>query len=81
MASKQFEAVLSTFPPGQPSHLDPPEIVREKMHAIHPTSCSETTLVENTELDGIEATWIATPENADSDRIVMHVHGGAFVST
>jgi acetyl esterase/lipase len=81
VASKQFETVLATFPPGQPSHLDPPEIVREKMHAIHPTSCSETTLVENTELDGIEATWIATPENADSDRIVMHVHGGAFVST
>lgn len=81
MASKEFEALLGALPPDGPSHTDPPEVVREKMHAIHPTSCSPETQVEWVELDGIQAAWIATPENVESDRIVMHVHGGAFVST
>lgn len=81
MASPEYEAFMSAMPPGQPSHTDPPEVVREKMHAIHPTTCSPSTLVEDTELGGIEATWIATPENAERDRVLMHIHGGAFVST
>ncbi|MHA7838418.1 MAG: alpha/beta hydrolase [bacterium] len=81
MASREFEALLGSLPPGQPAYTDPPEQVREKMHAIHPTSCSEQTRVEWLELDGIPAVSIATPENLDSDRIVFHVHGGAFVST
>jgi monoterpene epsilon-lactone hydrolase len=81
MASKEYEALLGALPPGQPSHLDPPEVVREKMHAIHPTSCSASTQVVEVELNGIEGSWIATPENVDSDRVVLHVHGGAFVST
>lgn len=81
MASREFEALLSALPPGRPSHADPPELVREKMHAIHPTSCGAETHVEWLELDGIPAVSIATPENRDSDRVVFHVHGGAFVST
>ena len=81
MASQEFERLMSAMPGGNVDHRDPVEVVREKMHAIHPTSASPTTLVEADSLDGIEAKWIATPENATSDRIVMHVHGGAFVST
>jgi acetyl esterase/lipase len=81
MASREYEAFMGAMPPGQPSHADPPEVVREKMHAIHPTSCHPSTLVEETEIGGIEARWIATPENAERDRILIHVHGGAFVST
>ena len=81
MASREFEALLSALPADPPSHADPPELVREKMHAIHPTSCSDDTHVEWLELDGIPAVSIATPENRASDRVVFHVHGGAFVST
>ena len=81
MASQEFERLMSAMPDCNVDHRDPVEVVREKMHAIHPTSASPTTLVEADSLDGIEAKWIATPENATSDRIVMHVHGGAFVST
>lgn len=81
MASEQYHALMNAIPGGNVDHEDPVEVVREKMHAIHPTSASPGTIVESADLDGIEAKWIYTPENADSDRIVVHVHGGAFVST
>lgn len=81
MASKQHDAVMAAIPGGDVDAADPVEIVREKMHAIHPNAASPGTIVEPAMLDGIEAKWIYTPENADSDRVVLHVHGGAFVST
>ena len=81
MASKQHDAVMAAIPGGDVDHNDPVDVVREKMHAIHPNAASPGTIVESALLDGIEAKWIFTPENADSDRVVMHVHGGAFVST
>jgi len=81
MASKQHDAVMAAIPGGDVDHDDPVDVVREKMHAIHPNAASPGTIVESALLDGIEAKWIFTPENADSDRVVMHVHGGAFVST
>lgn len=81
MASKQHDAVMAAIPGGDVDAADPVEIVREKMHAIHPNAASPGTIVEPALLDGIEAKWIYTPENADSDRVVLHVHGGAFVST
>ena len=81
MASEQHDAVMAAIPGGDVDHNDPIDVVREKMHAIHPNAASPGTIVESALLDGIEAKWIFTPENADSDRVVMHVHGGAFVST
>ncbi len=81
MASEQHDAVMAAIPGGNVDHNDPVDVVREKMHAIHPNAASPGTIVESVDLDGIEAKWIYTPENADSDRVVMHVHGGAFVST
>ena len=81
MASKQHDVVMAAIPGGDVDHDDPVDVVREKMHAIHPNAASPGTIVESALLDGIEAKWIFTPENADSDRVVMHVHGGAFVST
>lgn len=81
MASKQHDALMAAIPGGNVDPNDPLEIVREKMHSIHPTSASPGTIVEAVDLDGIEAKWIITPENQDSDRVVLHVHGGAFVST
>ncbi len=81
MPSEQYKALMSALPGGNVDASDPIPVVREKMHAIHPKAASPGTLVEPADLNGIEAKWIATPENAKSERIVMHVHGGAFVST
>lgn len=81
MASKAHDDLMAAIPGGNVDHNDPIEVVREKMHAIHPNAASPGTIVEPVDLDGIEAKWIYTPENKDSERIVMHVHGGAFVST
>jgi acetyl esterase/lipase len=81
MASKEHDALMAAIPGGNVDHNDPVEIVREKMHAIHPSSASPGTIVEDADLDGVAAKWIFTPENADSERVVLHVHGGAFVST
>jgi acetyl esterase/lipase len=80
MPSEQFEKLIAVMN-GNVDANDPVPVVREKMHAIHPNAASPGTLVETTDLGGIEAKWIATPENKDSERVVMHVHGGAFVST
>ncbi len=81
MPSKEYKALMGALPGGNVDASDPIPVVREKMHAIHPKAASPGTLVEPVDLNGIEAKWIATPENAKSERIVMHVHGGAFVST
>ncbi|MEM9174589.1 MAG: alpha/beta hydrolase fold domain-containing protein [Myxococcota bacterium] len=81
MASEQHDAVMAAIPGGDVDPADPIEVVREKMHAIHPGAASPGTIVTPVDLGGIEAKWICTEENADSDRIVLHVHGGAFVST
>ena len=81
MASKEHDALMAAIPGGNVDHNDPVDVVREKMHAIHPNAASPGTIVEPVDLDGVEAKWIYTAENADSDRVVMHVHGGAYVST
>ncbi len=81
MASKQHDALMAAIPGQNVDASDPVDVVREKMHAIHPNAAPPGTIVEPDSLDGLDAKWIYTPENADSDRIVLHVHGGAFVST
>jgi acetyl esterase/lipase len=81
MASKEHDALMAAIPGGNVDHNDPIDVVREKMHAIHPNAASPGTIVEPVDLDGVEAKWIYTEANADSDRVVMHVHGGAYVST
>jgi acetyl esterase/lipase len=80
MASPEFEKMKAFFKPGQADANDPTLVVRDKMHAIHPTRCSKDTLVERTELGGVPAAWIRVPE-ASADRTLFFVHGGAFVST
>jgi acetyl esterase/lipase len=80
MASPEFEKVKRFFKPGQADASDPTLLVREKMLAIHPTSCSEDTQVERLTLSGVPAAWIKVPK-ASADRTLFFVHGGAFVST
>ena len=81
MASEQYHALMAARPGGNVDHTDPIEVVREKMHAIHPNAASPGTIVEPVDLGGIEAKWIFLPEHRESPRVVLHVHGGAFVST
>ena len=81
MASKEHDALMAVIPGQNVDANDPVDVVREKMHAIHPSAAPPGTIVEPDTLDGLDAKWIYTEENADSDRIVIHVHGGAFVST
>jgi acetyl esterase/lipase len=51
------------------------------MHRIHPTQVPKDVEVEHATLGGVEAAWVGTPESAGSTRVLLHVHGGAFVST
>lgn len=81
MASKQYEDLMAMIPGGNVDANDPIAIVRAKMHAIHPNSARPGTLVEAIDLDGIEAKWIIAPTSQNSERVILHVHGGAFVST
>ena len=81
MASKQHDALMGAIPGGNVDANDPIEIVREKMHAIHPSSARRGMAIEETSLDGIEAKWITSSDCQTSDRVLLHVHGGAFVST
>ena len=60
MASAEFEKTMSLFPPpGQADADDPTLVVREKMHAIHPTRCSDDTEVARVTLGGVPAVLIA----------------------
>ena len=81
MASPEYEQLRRALKPGLAIPSDPPELVREKMHRIHPTQYPKDVTVEETALGGVDAAWVETPECADSTRVLLHVHGGAFVST
>jgi len=81
MASPEYEQLRKVLKPGLAIPSDPPELVREKMHRIHPTKVPGDVEVEATTLGGVAAAWVGTPESVDSTRVLLHVHGGAFVST
>jgi monoterpene epsilon-lactone hydrolase len=80
MASREYEELRKVLQPGLAIPDDPWPTVREKMHAIHPTQYPDDVEVERLELGGVACAWVATPES-EADRVVLHVHGGAFVST
>ncbi len=81
MASPEYEQLRKVLKPGLAVPSDPPELVREKMHRIHPTRVPADVAVERTRLGGVDAAWVGTPESEGSTRVLLHVHGGAFVST
>src|SRR5258706_11256921 len=81
MASPEYEQLRKVLKPGLAIPSDPPELVREKMHRIHPTKFPGDVTVTRTTLGGVPAAWVDTPESAGSTRVLLHVHGGAFVST
>ena len=81
MASPEYEQLRKVLKPGLAIPSDLPELVREKMHRIHPTKYPDDVKVERTTLGGVDAAWVGTPESVGSTRVLLHVHGGAFVST
>jgi acetyl esterase/lipase len=81
MASKEYEQLRSALKPGLAVAEDDTMLVREKMIAVHPTKVPGDAKVERVELDGVPCAWVTIPEVEDTDRVVLLVHGGAFVST
>ena len=81
MPSPEYEALRANLEPGLAIASDDVMVVREKMHAIHPTQVPDDTQVERFELGGVPCAEVVAVEAAGSDRVVLFVHGGAFVST
>lgn len=81
MASREFEQLRKFLKPGLAVASDPPALVREKMHAIHPTAVPADVRATRLVLGGVAAAWVDTPESQGSEIVLLHVHGGAFVST
>ena len=81
MISDEYAALRAHLKPGLAIASDDVMLVREKMEAIHPTAVPDDAKVERIELGGIECAAVEVPESTDSDRVVLYVHGGAFVAT
>ena len=81
MASPEYEQLRKVLKPGLAIPTDPPELVREKMHRIHPTVVPADVAVTRTTLASVDAAYVDTPESRGGTRVLLHVHGGAFVST
>jgi acetyl esterase/lipase len=81
MASHEYTQLRKVLRPGLADPGDPLDVVRQKMHDIHPTRYPDDVRVERTTLGGVPAAWVSTPEVGDADRAMLMVHGGAFVST
>ncbi|MEM7410363.1 MAG: alpha/beta hydrolase [Myxococcota bacterium] len=80
MASPEYEQLRKALKPGLAIPEDPPDLVREKMHRIHPTQYPDDVRVDEVAIGGVPSAWVSTPES-DESRVILMVHGGAFVST
>ena len=80
MASDEYEQLRATLEPGLAVAEDDTLLVREKMTAVHPTAVPDDARVERVDLAGVPCAWVTTPEVEGSPRVVLHVHGGAFVA-
>jgi acetyl esterase/lipase len=81
MASPEYQKLRKLLQPGLAVASDPPMLVREKMHRIHPTQYGKDVRVTPVTLGGVPSAFVETPESSGSERVLLHVHGGAFVST
>ena len=80
MASREFEQLMQVLKPGLAVPDDSLAEVRRKMAAAHAAPMRDDVRIEHVRLGGRDAAWITSPGNEASDRILLHVHGGAFVS-
>ena len=81
MASQEYEQLRKVLKPGLAVAEDDTMLVREKMTAVHPTQVPKDAKVEELTLAGVPCAWVTTPEVEGTQRVVLLVHGGAFVST
>jgi acetyl esterase/lipase len=80
MASREFHELMRAIDTTMPDPRDPPLRVREKMHAIHPLDYPPEARVERFSLAGVPCAELRMP-GSDPSRLMVMVHGGAFVST
>jgi acetyl esterase/lipase len=81
MTSPEYQKLRKLLQPGLAVASDPPMLVREKMHRVHPTQYGADVRVTPVALGGVSSAWVETPESRGSERVLLMVHGGAFVST
>jgi len=79
MPSPEYQAVVSALPVGWPDPEDSIEEVRRKFAEVGGGPLEADVAVEKTSLGGVETAWVSTPESVE-DRVLLHAHGGAFVS-
>jgi acetyl esterase/lipase len=79
MASREYEEMHAAMRSGFADPNDSVAQVREKFAAIPHTPVAPDVKVEWEELGGIRTAWV-TPAASDPTRILLHAHGGAFVS-
>ena len=79
MPSPEYQAVVAALPVGWPDPKDSIEVVREKFAEVGGGPLEADVRVEKTSLGGVAAAWVSTPESV-KDRVLLHIHGGAFVS-
>lgn len=78
--SREYAALLAAlsepmFPPG-----DSLEVARDKLNAVHGHPPGDDVRVEWVEYAGVRCAWVDTPESRDSERVLVLVHGGAFIA-
>ncbi len=78
--SREYEVLLSALKEPLFPAEDPVEVAREKLESVHGHPIAADTRVDWTELSGVRCAWIDTPACADSERILVLCHGGAYIA-
>jgi acetyl esterase/lipase len=80
MASPRFEALLAALKEPLVHPDDPLEVARQKLEAVHGHPIRDDTRVMWTQLAGVRCAWVETPESADTERVLLLLHGGAWIA-
>ena len=80
MASREYEALLTSLKEDLVAPGDPLEVAREKLNAVHGHPIASDVRVEWTVLEGVRCAWIETPEARGFGRVLLLCHGGAYIA-
>ena len=78
--SREYRELVAALEPGLADPADSVATVREKMAALHGHPFGEDMVVEGVDLLGVPSAKIGSAEAQASPTVVLHFHGGAFVS-
>jgi len=79
MSAYELESLIQMLRSGGPDLAAPPPQARENFEAmLAPIPIPADVAFESTTLGGVPARWSTTPE-ANSDRVLLYLHGGAYV--